>query len=206
MEVTIIGETRDYRNLFIDKGHSIIPMNRLYDTDLVVFTGGEDVTPAWYGEEPGPKTFYNPIRDKKERDIFVNCEMMSIPMVGICRGGQFLNVMNGGKMLQHVQGHTKSHMMQDIYDQWALVSSTHHQMMIRHPSGLQVAWAMEGCSKQAFVGNQYIEVEEDIDTEVVYYASTNSLCFQPHPEFTGAEYADMKSMFFMYLKSFMEFE
>src|SRR3546814_3238996 len=36
---------------------------------------------------------------------FAIARRMHKPMAGICRGGQFLNVMCGGSMIQHVEGH-----------------------------------------------------------------------------------------------------
>ena len=202
-EVSIIGGNYQYDQLFYNVDHRVVSEALYYRADLVVFTGGEDVSPSFYGQGIGHKTQSNITRDREEAKIFNVCKEMMLPMVGICRGGQFLNVMNKGKMLQHVEGHGKAHMVQDIFDDWYLCSSTHHQMMVRHPSGLQVAWANEGCYKSAFIDGEYKEVDEITDTEVIFYKDTESLCFQPHPEFPAQEYENMREKFFFYIEEFI---
>lgn len=51
--------------------------------------------------------------------LYNNAKRLQIPMVGICRGAQFLNVMAGGKMIQHVEGHaihgTHEIVVTDVY-------------------------------------------------------------------------------------------
>jgi len=66
----------------------------------VVFTGGADVSPFMYGEKKLSVTCNDEHRDEQEKLFFER--YTKVPKVGICRGGQFLNVMNGGKMWQHV--------------------------------------------------------------------------------------------------------
>ena len=94
-------------------------------------------------------------------------------MAGICRGGQFLNVMNGGSMHQHIEGHTQSHYITLYSGREIPVSSTHHQMMIPGCDGIVKAWA-DICTQQ--------------DAEVIIYPTSNCLCFQPHPEFFSTEH------------------
>lgn len=60
-----------------------------YDTDhlkpdLMVFTGGEDVNPALYGEKPHVSTRFNEKRDRFERQVWTDYK--DIPKIGICRG------------------------------------------------------------------------------------------------------------------------
>ena len=75
--------------------------------DLIVFTGGADVSPEYYGENKGQHTSIDKKRDKVEYDMFQSLYMT--PKVGFCRGAQYLTVLNGGKLVQHVTGHTSSH-------------------------------------------------------------------------------------------------
>ena len=199
--VHIIQSNYQYEQMFVKEGWELT--NNYGMADLVQFTGGSDVSPSLYGEKSAPRTYCSPQRDNQEKVIFNYCVKNDIPMAGICRGGQFLNVMNGGRMLQHVEGHTKAHLMQDIFDEWGWVSSTHHQMMLRHPSGLLVAWALEGRPKFSFFHGEYREMDEEIDTEVVYYDKTSSLCFQPHAEFTDSEYDGLSTMYFNYINEFL---
>jgi gamma-glutamyl-gamma-aminobutyrate hydrolase PuuD len=73
---------------------------------FVVFTGGTDVNPKFYGEERLAITGYpDRRRDENEALWFSHCRANKIPMVGICRGSQFGCVMSGGALYQHVTGH-----------------------------------------------------------------------------------------------------
>jgi hypothetical protein len=164
------------------------------DADVVLFTGGEDVNPELYGEVPLHKTHFNRLRDDKEKLIFKACLDREIPMVGICRGGQFLNVMNGGKMWQHVNGHCGSHVARvevppfnkgrkgEDLRRTITVTSTHHQMMIPTEDAIILATALEATEKTNVAYTKLNKGEEEPDTEVVAYQDTHCLCFQPHPE------------------------
>jgi GMP synthase-like glutamine amidotransferase len=166
----------------------------LDDADIVLFTGGEDVNPELYGEAPMAKTHYNRLRDDKEQAIYAAALERELPMVGICRGGQFLNVMNKGKMWQHVNNHCGNHIarievppFRDNGKRRTIeVTSTHHQMMIPAPEGFVLATALEATEKDSPAYAKVGKSQEELDTEVVWYEGTNCLCFQPHPEFGRA--------------------
>src|SRR5258708_5997364 len=66
--------------------------------DLILFAGGTDVNPKLYGEKQGTWTGRSDFqRDAFEQTVF---EMYpDNPKLGICRGSQFVNVMNGGKLV-----------------------------------------------------------------------------------------------------------
>lgn len=53
--------------------------------NLILFTGGEDVTPSFYGENKGKFTKNNRHRDDVEQDLFHRM-YYQIPKLGICRG------------------------------------------------------------------------------------------------------------------------
>lgn len=154
---------------------------------LIQFTGGEDVTPSLYGEQKHQYTGNSFERDLYEAGYFAVARRMSIPMAGICRGGQFLNVMSGGKMYQHVSAHAtgRNHTLTDLTTgREVSVSSTHHQMMRVGADGVRLAEANLGGFKEWVDANGEVQrAEVGPDTEVVYYGSTKALCFQPHPEF-----------------------
>ena len=105
--VLIVSGSLAYRQMFINYGFTVV--EDIQFADLVCFTGGEDVSPHLYGQPVHPLTFSSVRRDEKEKAIFDACCERNLPMVGICRGGQFLNVMSGGKMYQHVTNHTRQH-------------------------------------------------------------------------------------------------
>lgn len=206
-KVFIVQSSWDYEQMFKRLGYEVI--HQLQDADLICFTGGEDVSPDLYGEEKHPQTFNNPQRDAQESLLFNYAVDMKIPMVGICRGGQFLNVMSGGSMYQHVENHCRDHCMSTRTHGKILVSSTHHQMMRPHQrESVLLAEAFEGGEKE-FMDNGQIKKGRPLgDAEVVYYTNTKSLCFQPHPEFYNPsdkrtkKYKDMYEYFESLLKEF----
>ena len=79
----------------------------LDDLDGMVFTGGSDINPAVYGQEPHPESsgFYDH-RDSAELDLMRAALARSMPVLGICRGMQLLNVARGGDLVQHLEGDT----------------------------------------------------------------------------------------------------
>ncbi|MGW2107119.1 gamma-glutamyl-gamma-aminobutyrate hydrolase family protein [Streptomyces sp. NPDC001948] len=75
--------------------------------DGVVIAGGADVEPARYGEAPDPRTG-PPARERDawELALIEAAIDRSVPLLGICRGMQLLNVALGGTLHQHLDGHT----------------------------------------------------------------------------------------------------
>ncbi|WP_029112456.1 gamma-glutamyl-gamma-aminobutyrate hydrolase family protein [Mycobacterium sp. URHB0044] len=71
--------------------------------DGLVITGGRDVDPATYGQAPHPST--DPPareRDAWELALVGRAVERGIPLLGICRGAQVLNVALGGTLHQHL--------------------------------------------------------------------------------------------------------
>ena len=71
--------------------------------DGLVFSGGGDIDPDYWGEAPsnnlGP---INPLRDYFEVLLAKKAAKMALPVLGICRGCQVLNVALGGSLYQHI--------------------------------------------------------------------------------------------------------
>jgi putative glutamine amidotransferase len=71
--------------------------------DGVVIAGGGDIDPAIYGAAKHPKTDANaPDRDTWELAVADAAIRLGVPLLGICRGMQVLNVARGGTLHQHV--------------------------------------------------------------------------------------------------------
>lgn len=200
LNVFIVGGNRDYIGLFLDHGAKMVSC--VEDADLVVFTGGEDVTPALYNAHKHPETFNSQYRDAKEGQIFLEACEAKIPMVGICRGGQFLNVCSGGEMYQDISGHLGDHQIVDLRSgETITVSSTHHQMMKPSDKAEILATSVNILSnREWFEGEIFKRDSSSTGIEVVFYEETNCLCFQPHPEFRSPHYQKMKEYFFSLIK------
>ena len=124
-------------------------------------------------------------------------------MVGICRGAQFLTVMNGGKLVQHVNNHAISgthpcHIKMPsgpkaVKIETVEVTSTHHQMMYPWTMCFTdyhiIGYSRSLCTK--YEGTPECESSErylvnphtvPIEPEVVWYPKSQCLCAQFHPE------------------------
>lgn len=183
----------------------------LHDADLVCFTGGADIDPGLYHEnkiaECGNPNYD---RDRAEIKVFENAKTLDIPMVGICRGAQLLNVLNGGRLYQHVDGHTRDHLVHDIRtkENWK-TTSTHHQMMRPTQEAKVLAIATNDgsdlssslCSMKLAENVRLEPGIMDYDPEVVWYEDTHSLCFQGHPEYNSR--TNTQDWFWRYMNEFI---
>lgn len=71
----------------------------------LLITGGADVDPAAYGETPRGAGPTDPGRDALDRAAFDAATERRIPVLGICRGLQAINVFSGGAVVQHLEHH-----------------------------------------------------------------------------------------------------
>ena len=75
--------------------------------DGVVITGGHDVDPVLYAQESEVNPRYDPQRDAFESAIIDDAVERDLPMLGICRGAQLLNVRLGGDLFQELRSRRK---------------------------------------------------------------------------------------------------
>jgi gamma-glutamyl-gamma-aminobutyrate hydrolase PuuD len=155
--------------------------------DLVIFTGGDDVNPALYGASRHPQTFMDSDRDAREIELYHFCLEQGIPMMGICRGAQFLHVMNGGVLYQDVDNHNSQHAIFDIVKQRTIspVSSVHHQMCKFNPGGRQQIIADAINATERWLDADTVIEGRMADIEAYFYRETVCLGFQGHPEYRG---------------------
>lgn len=205
--VMIVNGDGMYSHMFTDAGWVIT--DRINEADLVQFCGGADVSPSMYGEPTHASCYLNPRRDQFEAALYELCLARGIPMAGICRGGQFLNVMNKGKMWQDVDNHAiqGTHPAFDhLTGTVVRVTSTHHQMMRPAPDGIPLLTARVSNRKVRMgqSGGELIEFHgKEPDIEAVLYEKTKCLCFQPHPEFGGKEVEDCRALYFSYIEEYL---
>ena len=158
------------------------------EADLVMFTGGPDVDPGLYNQYCHPENKLDLERDADDVLAYDQAQEMGVPCVGICRGAQLLHVMNGGKLIQHVDNHREPHFTKIFgLPKKLMVTSTHHQMMFPQPltdgivvmSNSSITDVKESMTQAGtkFLHNNMLE-----DVEGIYYPYTDCLCFQPHPE------------------------
>jgi len=74
--------------------------------DGLVLTGGADVDPARYGQEPHERTYgVRPLQDDFDAALLAAARRLGKPVLAICRGLQLLNVEHGGTLHQHLPDH-----------------------------------------------------------------------------------------------------
>jgi putative glutamine amidotransferase len=124
--------------------------------DGIVLSGGTDVEPERYGAARHPELHPSePARDRFEFDVVDVAATADLPVLGICRGLQVLNVWGGGTLHQHVPVHarfdvavearideleiTPGSLLHDLYGARLGVNSLHHQTVDRVADGWVVA-------------------------------------------------------------------
>jgi len=167
------------------------------DIAMVVFTGGEDVSPSIYGRQQHPRTYASMNRDIVEMAVFHKALDLGLPMAGIYRGAQFLCVMAGGKLVQDISGHGQNHSLTALNPggnaEVVGVTSTHHQM--QYPFDLVpgsqyevLAWAQTPLSTHYAFDDSTIILAADatpelrLEPDVVWYPEIKALGAQFHPE------------------------
>ncbi|GLW28802.1 gamma-glutamyl-gamma-aminobutyrate hydrolase [Actinoplanes regularis] len=86
--------------------------------DGLLISGGPDISPGLYGEEPGPHTVIHPERDEAELLLLQAALDRDLPILGVCRGMQLLVAAHGGTLHQHlpdVLGHERHRVAPAVY-------------------------------------------------------------------------------------------
>ena len=77
--------------------------------DGVVMSGGPDIHPCLYGQDEHPELGPTDIGlDRFEIGFVRRALERELPLLGICRGAELINVARGGTLLQHVEGHRQT--------------------------------------------------------------------------------------------------
>jgi putative glutamine amidotransferase len=165
-------------------------LHRLDAASAVVVTGGEDVDPEFYGgrtDEPHlGHTF--PAADRTQIAVVRRAVADHVPLVGICRGMQLVNVALGGDLVQHLEGggHVDPDPADSMVDHDVTVDpdsrlarllgattldvrSSHHQAVARPGDGLRV-----------------VARAPDGTVEAIEHETAPVWCVQWHPEDAGS--------------------
>lgn len=104
---------RQYREAIEENGGQIVVLGQgwpaseitaiLETIDGVLLPGGIDVDPKFYGEAPSPKLEKTDAQlDELEFRVLEYAKKHRLPVLGICRGHQVLNVFYGGSLIQDI--------------------------------------------------------------------------------------------------------
>ncbi|MCZ7911489.1 gamma-glutamyl-gamma-aminobutyrate hydrolase family protein [Agrobacterium leguminum] len=166
----------------------------------VIILGGADVDPSCYGQVACTGTIYglNPVADKFELELMSSAVKRGIPILGMCRGMQLMNILRGGDLIQDIGAETihvgsaensvmVSHLVEVVegsrlakvyVDKQISVRSAHHQALNRLGTGLRVA---------AQAADGIIEAVEDSGEHWM-------VGVQWHPEELSASKQDFRSL------------
>lgn len=148
--------------------------------DGLILSSGEDLDPSMYSQKsliqydenikglgiPFKRPYSlspNPVRDQIERNLYFNAKKKKIPILGICRGMQLINVVEGGTLFQELPQNNIRHFLED--DGWinyhdifckeesktygilgkkqTTISSIHHQAVDKLGENLNIAATSE---------------------------------------------------------------
>jgi hypothetical protein len=129
-----------------------------------------------------PRKDYSYRRDWRERKFFSEF-YGTIPRFGFGRGAIMLNNLHGGSMIQHVDKHSSVHDL--FFTKTGQVvekcPSSHTQMMIPSQVHDRTIIALADTSTSRYYENNSLALTKNnwADTEILYYESTASLCWQP---------------------------
>lgn len=150
------------------------------DYDGMIFCGGSDVHPKYYGEKINGSVDIDEARDDTEIRLMKKFLQTGKPILGICRGMQLLNVALGGTLIQHlpnVEEHRaekeddiiheviaeKGCLFEELYGERFYVNSFHHQALDKIGEGLRITLrskdgkVVEGCehTQKPYFGVQW---------------------------------------------------
>lgn len=106
--------------------------------DALLFTGGQDVHPMFYGQDPLPELQgFSQIRDLWEQTLLQVAIDQHKPILAICRGFQAINVFLGGTLYQDLSyfEHSNRPKVQHVQDNYQIIYP-HHSLTIQKPSVL----------------------------------------------------------------------
>lgn len=161
------------------------------DIDALVIWGGEDISPSIYNAAVSKHTYAPSLpsrRDRIEMDACNAAIERGIPIIGVCRGAQLVCALAGGRLIQHVNGHGGSHLMDTSEGESIMTTSVHHQMM--YPYDVEhelLAWSATKRSNVYMIADDISdpEMEDKPEPEVVWFPRIKALAIQGHPEFVS---------------------
>ncbi|MBS1947230.1 MAG: aldehyde dehydrogenase family protein [Bacteroidetes bacterium] len=177
-------------NLSFEKMNS----DEILTCDGFILTGGVDVEPSLYGYsalyDNAPGTFQME-RDFFEKEIFEYSQQQKLPLLGICRGMQLVNTLQGGKLIQDLGEHNKTHKREEADKQHEVkterntlmheiagttmgsINSAHHQAIHKNELGKNLKPNAYSVSADGTI--EGLEFEDKSDKGFM-------LCVQWHPE------------------------
>ncbi len=169
-------------------------IEEIYSCDGFVLTGGMDVHPSLYNGKSDYKNI--PSSHRLERDLFEEkiyrySQLNKLPLLGICRGMQLINVLEGGKLIQDLDNGNARHRKEASDKEHAIITE---QNTLLHEIAGSVSGHVNSAHHQAIdpdaigenlIANAFDDDEEKIIEGVEFKNKSDKafmLCVQWHPE------------------------
>jgi GMP synthase-like glutamine amidotransferase len=197
-------------------GNSVYPFDAIFDNavnayekgfknvDAFLLWGGTDIHPHYYKADhhrlSGAPALPSE-RDRWEWNAMKFCKANNIPIIGVCRGAQFMCAFAGGKLIQHVDGHGSGHMVVTTDGDLFRVTSSHHQMLdLTGTKHELIAWTPEKISavyygeKSETPAHLLQQMQSGVfkEPEIVFFPEFKGLAIQGHPEWDDPDSAFVK--------------
>jgi putative glutamine amidotransferase len=164
--------------------------SELREGDILIVHGGADISPTLYNKGRSSRSGAGPTpsrRDNMEWNLMNRAVELGIPIIGICRGAQMLCALGGGYLIQDVQGHGGTHVVENTLGDPVVTNSIHHQMMVPQGNFQLLGWTSARSGRYMDVdadGNDVILEKHPlgIDPEFVYHPDIKGYAIQWHPE------------------------
>lgn len=161
--------------------HILTQDSPIMDLDLLILKGGADIPPSSYGGLLGYLIYRgDPTLEAFDKDKLPFYIKQGTPIFGICRGMQYLNVLFGGDLKQHIWLHPMSskdqrdELVHTVYGENILsfkVNSFHHQAVAKVPNCFKITLKSSDC------------------VEAIRHKTLHISCVQWHPEEINDKYS-----------------
>jgi anthranilate synthase component II len=181
--------------------------------DGMILSGGHDVFPPNYGEEPRPKLEeVFPDRDSYDFMLLEEAKKRRIPILGICRGAQVINAYEGGTLYQDLSYMNNEELYKHSQGHDPRIKT--HAVNVERDSVLYKAFGEEQARVNSFHHQAIKEVAPDYKVTVkagdgvIEAIESKSYPFlvgvQWHPEMLIKDHEDMRRLFELFIKECSE--
>lgn len=193
-------------------------VDSIEECDVLILPGGSDIHPKYYNQKKAVLTRVGPEHvDEQEKEAIEKAVSLNKFIIGICKGGQWCNVFNGGIMIQHVNHHSIGryhHIKDSDTGEVTLVNSMHHQMMFPYylpkdeykliAYSKQPYFDIENISHFSYIGEDdkqftpigtTLSLKDDrkfMEPEIIWFPKTKCFAVQFHPEMMSLESQGVK--------------
>lgn len=183
-------------------------LNTLRKCDGLIMSGGGDVHPLWFGEPPHQKLgAVNTPKDYYDIALIQGALLLGIPLLGICRGMQLLNVILGGTLIQDLPAQSErcfGHVQEATrYEVW-------HKTQVKDEGRLK---AIFGGADEVLTNSFHHQAVKDLAAGGVitaqapdgtieaidFYPEYNAMGVQWHPEALACEGKTLHHRIFQHL-------